>query len=252
MRILFIGDIYGQKALDYLVEKVPFLKSEYKPNLIIANAENSGPNGRSITHAQYKQLMKSGINYLTMGNHTFKHHELETFIKDANIIKPLNDGINLGVGYKIVNYNDKKLLIINALGTVGMAENYESAFLKIKEILTTQKYDYSLLDFHAEMTSEKIALAYYLDGLVDVVIGTHTHVQTNDARKLPQGTLYITDVGMTGALHGVIGVDAKIIIDRFINGYTVPNKIAEGKNQLNAVIIELSPKRLIQTIHIED
>ncbi|CCV64293.1 conserved hypothetical protein [Alteracholeplasma palmae J233] len=254
MKILFIGDVYGDPGIDYLTEKLPELKNEYKPNLIIVNAENAS-NGRGINRKIYKHFMSLGISLLTMGNHTWKNPEIKEIIADSNIIRPINDHEKLGSGYKIVKYNDKKILVINALGRIFIDETLESPFTIIDDLLISLKgqYDYSFLDFHAEVTSEKVAIAHHLDGKIDVVVGTHTHVQTNDNRILPQKTLYISDVGMTGALNGVIGVDKDVIIDRFINGYSKPNKIALGKRQLNGVIITIdSLRRTIEKIHLEE
>ena len=252
MKILFIGDIYGDAGINFLLERLPELRQTYQPNLIIANAENAA-NGRGMTKAIYKKLMSAGISLLTMGNHTWKNPELETFIDEvSNIIRPINDGSTKGVGYKIINYNDKKILVINALGVAFMNVPYEQPYMKIKELLETLTYDYSLLDFHAETTSEKVAMAHYLGKKLDMMVGTHTHIQTNDDRIMPEGTLYITDVGMTGPLNGVIGVEKDIIIDRFINGISRPNQVASGPRQLNAVLFTLSPKRKIEKIHLEE
>lgn len=251
MKILFVGDIYGQLGVDYLIDKMPYLKKEYRPNMVIVNAENAA-NGRGITHKIYKQLMHLGITLISMGNHTWKHHELAEFIETSNIVKPLNDGVNLGVGYKVMNYNGQKLLFINALGSVYMDQAYPLPFTDIEKIIDEIDHDYAMVDFHAEVTSEKIALGHFLDGKASVIVGTHTHVQTNDARMLPKGTLYITDVGMTGALNGVIGVDKDIIVDRFLNGYSKANVVASGLRQLNAVIIDLGHKPSIKTIHLEE
>jgi metallophosphoesterase (TIGR00282 family) len=251
MKILFIGDIYGDPGIDYLLENIQSLRQTYQPNLIIANAENAA-NGRGITKKIYKKLMQAGIALLTMGNHTWKNPDLKAFIEDANIIRPINDGSNLGSGYKIINYNGVRLLVMNALGKAFMNEDYEQPYMMIKTLIENEKYDYSLLDFHAETTSEKIAMAYFLEGKVDIVLGTHTHVQTNDDRILSNGTLYITDVGMTGPLDGVIGVKKEIIIDRFIHNNSRPNEVATGRRQLNACLFTLSPNKKIEKIHIEE
>jgi len=251
MKILFIGDIYGDPGIDYLLENIQNLRQTYQPNLIIANAENAA-NGRGITKKIYKKLMQAGIALLTMGNHTWKNPDLKNFIEDANIIRPINDGSNLGKGYKIINYNGVHLLVMNALGKAFMNEDYEQPYMMIKTVLDNEKYDYSLLDFHAETTSEKIAMAYFLEGKVDIVLGTHTHVQTNDDRILSNGTLYITDVGMTGPLEGVIGVKKDIIIDRFIHNNSRPNEVATGQRQLNACLFTLSPNKKIEKIHLEE
>ncbi len=196
--------------------------------------------------------MSAGVSLITMGNHTWKNDDLKSFIEGSNIIKPINDNVDLGSGYKVLNYNNQKILVINALGAIYMDQAYPQSFKAINEIIETVTHDYAIVDFHAEVTSEKIALAHFLDGKADVVVGTHTHVQTNDARILPKGLLYITDLGMTGALNGVIGVDKDIIVDRFINGYSKPNAVAEGARQLNGVIITLSPTKTIKSIHIEE
>lgn len=251
MKILFIGDIYGDAGVSYLIEKLTYLRQTYQPNLIIANAENA-KDGRGINLKIYKELMRNGISLLTMGNHTWKNKELETFIEGSKVIRPINDRSNKGQGYQIINYNDKKILVINALGRAFMAEEYDNPFLMVKEVLEKEKYDYSILDFHAETTSEKVTMAHFLDGKIDAVVGTHTHIQTNDNMKYPNGTLFISDIGMTGPLFGVIGVDKDIIINRFIHGESVPNQVAKGPRQLNAVLITLSPNKKIDKIHLDE
>ncbi|WP_035369319.1 TIGR00282 family metallophosphoesterase [Acholeplasma hippikon] len=251
MKILFIGDIYGEAGVNYLLENISYLRQTYQPNLIIANAENA-KEGRGITLKIYKELMKSGISLLTMGNHTWKNKELETFIEGSNVIRPINDRSNKGNGYKIIKYNDKKILVLNALGRAFMAEEYDNPFLMVKEVLEKETYDYSILDFHAETTSEKVAMAHFLDGKIDAVVGTHTHIQTNDNMKYPKGTLYISDIGMTGPMWGVIGVDKDIIVNRFVYAESVPNQVAKGPRQINAVLITLEPTRKIEKIHLEE
>lgn len=254
MRILFIGDIYGEPGLDYLTQNILNLKNTHRPNLIIVNAENAS-NGRGINKKIYKHLMSLGIHAITMGNHTWKNKNIFEFIEESNIIRPINDHQKEGKGYKIIHYNNQKLLIINALGRIFLDDTMENPFQIIDALLEELKgtYDYSLLDFHAEATSEKVALAHHFDGRINAVVGTHTHIQTNDNRRLPKGTCYITDVGMTGSLDGVIGVDKDVIIDRFINGYSKPNKIALGKRQLNGVIIDLTKgKEKIEKIHLSE
>ncbi len=254
MKILFIGDVYGQPGIDYLSDNLKQLKNLYTPNLIIVNGENAS-NGRGINKKIYKHFMSLGIHVITMGNHTWKNKDIYNFIDDSNLIRPINDHETVGTGYKIVKYNDKRVLVINALGRIFIDETLKCPFKAVEEILEINQgqYDYSLLDFHAEATSEKIALAHHFDGKIDVIVGTHTHVQTNDNRQLPKGSLTITDVGMTGALNGVIGVDKDVIIDRFINGYSLPNKIALGKKQLNGVIIDLTKdKKSIEKIHLSE
>lgn len=250
MKILFIGDIYGEPGRKMVKEYLPYLKNTYKPNLIVVNGENSANNGRGIKEEYYKELMKMGVSVVTMGNHVWGQQELHNFIDGSNIARPANFLEAPGKQYVLINYNDKKVLIINLLGRTFMDYNLENPFVMAKNIIKTVDHDYSLVDFHAEATSEKIALGHYLDGVASAVVGTHTHVQTADERVLPKGTLYISDVGMTGPLNGVIGVSKEIVINRFLNGYTIPNKVEEGDKQLNAVIIDFF-KKTIERIHIE-
>lgn len=250
MIILFVGDIYGELGRKMLLDHLGDLKETYKPNLIIVNGENSANNGRGINESFYKELMKNGVHAVTMGNHVWGQKELVDFIENSNVVRPLNYLSAPGKGYLIINYNNTKVLVMNLLGRTFLDANLENPFVLAKKILEEENYDYSLIDFHAEATSEKVALGHYLDGLASAVVGTHTHVQTADERMLPKGTFYITDVGMTGPLNGIIGVNKEIVINRFLNGFTVPNKVEEGICQLNAVLIDFSLKEITR-IHLE-
>lgn len=249
MKILFIGDIYGRPGLDILADHLSELKDTYRPNLIIANGENAA-HGRGINLKIYKELMSQGIHAITMGNWVWGNRELFEFIEESNIIRPMNFRNAPGKGHLTINYNGQKLLVINALGRTFMNPNIDDPFTGIEQLIENEKADFVLVDFHAEATSEKIALGHYLDGKADAILGTHTHVQTADNRMLPKGTLYITDVGMTGPLNGVIGVSKEIVLDRFLNGFSIPNEVATGAKQLNAVMLDLV-KKTIQRIHIE-
>jgi len=243
MKILFIGDIYGEPGRRILLDNIEKLKTEYKPNIILANAENSA-HGRGITKKIYKDFMNAGINLLTMGNHTFGNMQIYELFEDENIniIRPINYSNVSGKGYKVIKYNDQRVLVINALGRTFFNFSLENPFTQIKEVIENVPHDYSIVDFHAEATSEKVALGHYLDGLASAVLGTHTHIQTADERVLPKGTLYITDVGMTGPLNGIIGVDKDLIISRFLNGVSGPNVVADGPTWLNAVFLDFSKK----------
>ena len=249
MKVLFIGDVYGKPGLDMLNLHLEELKKTYKPNVIIANAENAHY-GRGINLKLYKEMMGLGIHAMTMGNWVWGNKELFEFIEDSNVIRPFNFREAPGKGYQVINYNGQKLLVMNALGRTFMNPNLDDPFTGVLNILNTVDHDYALLDMHAEATSEKVAIGHYLDGKIDAVVGTHTHIPTADERKLPEGTLYITDVGMTGPLNGVIGVTKEIVIHRFLNGFSTPNEVAPGEKQLNAVIMDFS-KKTIQRIHIE-
>lgn len=251
MKVLFIGDVYGMPGREYLKQELPKLKVEYKPNIIVVNAENSANNGRGITEEFYTELMRLGVSTITMGNHVWGNKHLVEFIDNAHISRPANYYQAPGKGYDLIQYNDKKLLVINLLGRTYLDWNLENPFHVADKIINEVQADYILIDFHAEATSEKISLAHHLDGRITALVGTHTHVQTADERILPNGTLYITDVGMTGPLDGIIGVDREIVINRFLYGYTEPNKIAVSKNQLNAVIMDFDNKT-IKRIHLEE
>lgn len=251
MKVLFIGDIYGEPGRKIFLDHIDELKAAHKPNIIIVNSENSANNGRGITQKFYKELMQKGVSAVTMGNHTYGQNELLTFIDDSHVIRPINYKAAPGKGYDLIKFNSQTLLVINALGRTFMNANMESPFFEIEKVINEVKADYVFVDFHAEATSEKVALGHYLDGKVSAIVGTHTHIPTADERVLPKGTLYITDVGMTGPLDGVIGVDKDIVVNRFLYGYSLPNQVAITKNQLNAVILDLKNKT-IKRIHLED
>lgn len=251
MRVLFIGDIYGKPGREMLEKSLPELKEKYKPNIIIVNAENSANNGRSINQDYYIELMKMGVSAITMGNHVWDNKNLKDFIEDTHIVRPANFYEAPGKGYDLIRFNDKTLLVINLLGRTFMNANVENPFFVTEKIINEVEADYIFIDFHAEATSEKIAFAHYFDGRVNGIVGTHTHVQTADNRVMPKGTLYITDVGMTGPLEGIIGVDKDIVINRFLYGHSRANKVAESQNQLNGVIMDFEDKT-IERIHLED
>ena len=250
MRVLFIGDVFGtlgQKALD---KYLPKLKEEYKPNLIFLNAENID-RGFGISEKIYKNLMKQGIRLITMGNHTFRNRELFEFIEDSNVIRPANyDESVPGVGFKTIKFNDKTVTVINLMGRVFMGDPLDNPFKIADQLLEHIDSDYIFVDFHAEATSEKIALAQYLDGRVTAVVGTHTHVPTADAMTFPKGTMYITDIGMSGAKYGILGAEKDVQINKFITG--LRGRVVEAKEgplQFNAVIIDTNTNK-IKSINI--
>lgn len=252
MKILFIGDVVGKYGLNYLKSKMPYLKQEYKPNLIIVNAENT-TNGKGLNLRDYKELMSLNIAALTMGNHTYRNQEINDFIENSKIARPMNILNQKGLGYVDINFNGKKITVINLLGTIYMDTNYELAnpFVVVDEFLKKHRSDYVIVDMHAEATSEKLAMAHFLDGRVDAVVGTHTHVQTNDATMLPNKTLYVTDLGMTGSITGILGVKKEIIIDRFVNDGKEPFKLDESNVcALNGALLTLGEKPTIKLIHL--
>ena len=245
MRVLFIGDVFGtlgQKALD---KYLPKLKEEYKPHLIFLNGENIDK-GFGINEQIYKKLMKLGVSVITMGNHTFRNKKIFDFIEDSKIIRPANyDDSVPGKGFITVKFNNEEVTVISLMGRVFMGDPLDNPFKKIDQILDHISSDYIFIDFHAEATSEKIAFAQYVDGRVTAVVGTHTHVPTADAMNLPNGTMYITDIGMTGAKYGVLGAKADNQVNKFITG--LRGRVieeTEGPLQLNAVLIDTMTNKI--------
>ena len=245
MRILFIGDIYnelGQKAFDKYFTQV---KNQYKPNFIIVNGENiEKTNG--LSEKIYKEYLTQGVNVFTLGNHAFSRKDYKEVLDLPYVTRPANYGKNTaGKEYVEVKYNDKKIAVINLIGRIFMNDPTDNPFIKMDELLEKITADYIIVDFHAEATSEKYAMAYYLDGRVDAIVGTHTHVPTADNIVLPKGTLYITDVGMTGAKYGIIGGSREQGIRKFTSG--VPERVKPEENsvlQFNAVFLDLLNKKI--------
>ena len=241
IKILFIGDIVGKSARTTIKMFLDQSKTEY--DFILANAENA-VSGAGLTYPILQELYSLGIDALSMGNHTFAKKEILHFIdSEERLIRPANypEGVP-GNGYVILSKNNKKLLFINLMGRVYMNSiTLDSPFSIANRILDDIKKDIKvvLVDFHAEATSEKGAMAHYLDGRVSAVIGTHTHVQTADERILENGTSFISDVGMTGPCDGVIGVKKELIIDKFLFQMPVHNQLSHGPNIFNAIHIEI-------------
>ncbi len=246
MNILCIGDIVGKPGRDFINKNLQKLKIEYKVDFVIANGENCA-HGVGITRNTYDELIYAGVDVITLGNHTWAKKEVIELLEDKkNIIRPANfPSNNPGWGYTIVEHRGKKIAVINLCGRVYM-ESYDCPFTKADEILEKIKdeADIIIVDFHAEATSEKLALGWYLDGRVTAVFGTHTHVQTSDERLLPKGTGYITDLGMTGPYNSILGVDKDIIIKKFITMMPSKFEVAEGSAVFNAVLLELDENKL--------
>ena len=246
MNILFIGDIMGRCGRDAVFELLPDIKNEFDIDYTIANGENAS-GGLGMNRTGYEELSRAGIDFFTMGNHTFSKKDVISLMNEGeNIVRPANlDGENPGEGMAIVNIGEAKLAIINLIGRIYINEKHSSPFFTAKELIekARQRTSNILIDFHAEATSEKEALGYFLDGEVSAVLGTHTHIQTADERILPKGTAYITDVGRTGARDSVLGLDKDVSIARFIlppDRKKPPFNVAKGKSQLCAVVIKIN------------
>lgn len=239
MKLLFIGDVYGNKGLEALDTFLPSIKQDTNYNMLIINGENVS-DGLGIRKQEYKALMRYGTAMITLGNHSFSKNELNDYIDDANIVRPINyPKTTKGEGVKVIKYNQDKVAIINVMGQVFMNDPLNSPFEAMDEVLDSLEADIIIVDMHAEATSEKLALAHYLDGRVTAVVGTHTHVPTADAMQLPKGTLYITDIGMTGVKYGILGADKDLVLEKFLTKSPVRLKPSNDKAlQLNAVLID--------------
>lgn len=252
MRILFIGDIFGNPGRKAVKEMLGALKRERKIDFVIANGENSAA-GSGITYVIAQELYKMGIDFITLGNHTWSKREIYNFIETENrMIRPANYAPGVpGQGYAIVETPKGALGILNLIGRVYL-DHADCPFRKADMELAVIKERTKMIfvDFHAEATSEKVAMGWYLDGRVSAVVGTHTHVQTADERILPCGTGFITDVGMTGPHDSIIGVDKEIVLEKFLTGLPAKFEVATGTVQFNAVLLEIEEKKG-RTIAIE-
>jgi len=246
MRIIFIGDVVGEPGVAMLMQSLQQLRESYKPDVILVNGENAASDGRGITPPLVRQFIDGGIALITSGNHIWAKKEIVDYLASGakDLLRPANfPGECPGSGVGIVTLPDgKKLGVLNVMGRVFMHDQLDCPFRTASSALTYLRNvtPYIFVDFHAETTSEKAALAYYLDGKVSAVVGTHTHVQTADERILPNGTAYITDVGMVGALHSSLGMKSEIIIKRFLSQMPMRFAVEQQKPWiLCAVFIEI-------------
>lgn len=235
MLVLMIGDVIGSPGRQAISRLLPVLRQQYGVDVVIANAENVA-GGIGVTPSTAKELLDAGADVLTSGNHIWAHKEIIPYLdSEMPILRPLNypPGIP-GKGY-IVN---RKYMVVNLLGRVFMG-NFDCPFRAMDQILAGVKPKPAVIivDFHAEATSEKVAMGRYLDGRVSAVIGTHTHVGTIDTQLLPKGTAYVTDIGMTGPIDSIIGDDADEVLRRFLT--IIPSRLSVGKGRtaLNAVLV---------------
>jgi metallophosphoesterase (TIGR00282 family) len=246
MRILFIGDIFGRPGRNIVRHHLPSLVSKYEIGLVIANGENAAA-GFGITPQLAEELFELGIDVMTTGNHVWDKREIVDYfgMADGNphsmarrILRPANYSADLpGWGFYEGTKNGVPYAVINLQGRVFMASN-DDPFRVVDNLLKQIKAKVIFVDVHAEATSEKVSLGWYLDGRVTVVVGTHTHIPTADERVLPGGTAYITDVGMTGPYDGVIGVKKELVIGRFLNNMPVRFEPATGDVRLCGVVVD--------------
>lgn len=244
MNIMMIGDICGQPGRRTAAHFITILKETYNLDLIIANGENSA-GGVGITAKVFEELLKMDIDIITTGNHVWDKKEIFDFIDNENsLIRPANYPPGTpGKGYHILSIQNRKVGVINLSGRVFMPP-MDCPFRAADHILSEIKdeCDIIIVDFHAEATSEKLALGWYLDGKVSCVAGTHTHVQTADERILPQGTAYISDIGMVGTWNSILGVDKEPVLRKFLTGLPTRFNVATGSDAFFcAIIIQIDP-----------
>lgn len=241
MRILAVGDIVGEAGVRKLKEELPKIQKEENIDFVVTNGENSA-GGMGITEKHFNDILQAGTNVVTMGNHTWGKKDIFKFIDHPQLLRPGNypKGVP-GKGLGIYECKGKKIAVLNFMGRIDINILTENPFLQAKEMVEQLqgKVDIIIVDFHAEATAEKIAMARYLDGKITIIFGTHTHVQTADEQILPKGTAYITDLGMTGPKESVIGMDMEVSFKRFETTLPEKYKLAIGECMLNGVIFDV-------------
>ncbi len=247
--VLIFGDVVGRYGREALAKALPGFCSELKPDLVIANGENLA-HGFGITPKIVRELNEAGVDVFTSGNHIWSNPAYKDVFTDPSlnkkVIRPLNDKIQEGIGYTIIEKNKGRFLVVNLTGITFMDPECGSPFHAIDKLLEDmqdERFDAIIVDFHAEATSEKNVLGLYLDSRVSILYGTHTHVPTADEHILPQGTAYISDVGMTGAHNQAIGGAYELIVEDMKDGglgkFEVPT---EGPIEINALIVQIDTK----------
>lgn len=242
LRVLAVGDVCGSAGVEYLKKNLRLTAEANEVDLIVVNGENAA-DIHGISVADVSRLFKAGADVITTGNHAFGRRDVYPLYEDEpRLLRPDNFPPSApGYGSVIVSAGGVRVLCMNLQGNVSMNEALASPFSSVDAILGREagRYDVALLDFHAEATSEKIAMGYYLDGRAAAVWGTHTHVATADERILPGGTAYVTDIGMTGPSDGVLGVDAEVIIRRFVTQMPQRFTMATGAVAATGIIVEI-------------
>ncbi|MBQ6152827.1 MAG: TIGR00282 family metallophosphoesterase [Ruminococcus sp.] len=244
MKIFCIGDVVGMEGRRFLRQKLPAFKKEHGVDLVICNGENSS-NKNGISNSSCDYLFASGIDVITLGNHAFRRMQIFDYLENQPyLIRPLNfpSPSTPGKGICTLDMGFTSVTVINLMGQEGMSPICESPFIAVDRALKAIDSKIILVDFHAEATSEKKAMGYFLDGRVSAVFGTHTHVQTSDEAILAGGTGYITDLGMTGVIDSVLGVKKEIILRRFVDKRPEKFELAEGECMLNGVLFEIDEK----------
>ncbi len=242
MKILFIGDVVGRVGRRMLKEKIPYYVEKYDIDFVIANGENAS-HGKGLTRNQYFELLDAGVDAITLGNHYMSKSEIlryidqvDSLVRPYNLLRPFP-----GEGSVVFEVNGVSIRVTNILGSAFMNEEVNAPYYSIINLLSEEEpATIHIIDFHAEATGEKQSLAFALDGKVSAVLCTHTHVQTNDAHILPNGTAFISDVGMTGFVDGVLGCTKETVVEKIIYGkqskFQTPD---EGRGVFSAVVLDV-------------
>ena len=242
MRILFLGDIVGRVGRNAVKTYLPKLVEKYHIGFVIANGENA-THGKGLIEKHYNELVDAGVDCLTLGNHYLSKSDILNYVDDATrLVRPINL-INKfgGVGTQTFDVDGVKIRVTNVLGTAFMKEEVSNPYLSLKELIDSIDNDeIHIVDFHAEATGEKVSFGYAFDGLVSAILGTHTHIQTADARILEKGTAYMSDVGMCGAANGVLGFERNSVINKTLFGSEERFTINENDQMMvNGVVLDI-------------
>jgi metallophosphoesterase (TIGR00282 family) len=250
MKLLFVGDVVGKPGRAGLARAMPGLRERHEPDLVIVNGENSA-GGLGITRKTGEDLFSIGADVITLGNHAYRHRDAYEYLdRTDRVVRPANFMAGSpGHGHVIVEAAGLRVCVINLIGQVQLRAA-RSPFPEVEGLLERLDGDADVffVDFHAEVTSEKVAMGWHLDGRAGAVVGTHTHVPTADARVLPHGTAYITDVGMTGSRASVLGVRWQQALERFRTQMAVRFETADEDVWINAVLVEIGPDGLAESI----
>jgi len=262
MKILFFGDIFGRPGREAVAKILPALKKKYNPDVVGANVENLA-HGHGLSKEALSYVGDAGVDFFTSGNHVWEGRDSKTLLEDVRLplVRPANYPPRApGKGFCVVQVATKRLLVINLMGRVFMKVQLDCPLRRADEILERyelmadatrvtpgrnvkdeekEKIDAIFVDFHAEVTSEKRVLGFYLDGRVSAVVGTHTHVPTADDQVLPKGTGYMTDVGMCGVQHSSIGLDKDVMIEEMLTQVPQKKEVAEGSVEIGAVLFDI-------------
>ena len=241
MKILAVGDVAGAPGLEFLEKKLRSLRESLELDFVVVNGENANVVGMAPRHGE--RIFDAGADVITLGNHTWAYRDIYEYLdENSRVIRPANFAPQCpGAGCAVVDTPKGRICVINLLGRYGLDANTDHPFVCIENLLNDLEgqADVFLVDFHAEATSEKRAMGYFLDGRVSAVWGTHTHVQTSDAQVLPHGTGYIKDLGMTGAVHSVLGVEIEQSIGKFLGDAPSRYRSGKGPSKLEGCLCEI-------------